>query len=149
MNEDDLQTSIRTSESPAVGFATEHEAIVATMQHYVSGGRAGKSELMKPTFHRAATIVGYCGGVLLTGPIQQLFDWTDQNGPATDIKPRFAAIEVLNTIPVVRLEVENWTGALAGATANMLGVFNFLKTGDGWQIVQKAFHWHTEPERLV
>jgi hypothetical protein len=93
---------------------------------------------MKPAFHPAATIVCYCGGMHLTDPIRQLFEWIDQ------IQPRFAAIEVLNTIAVVRLEVENWTGELAGAGANMSDIFDFLKTGDGWQIVQKAFHWHRD-----
>ena len=138
-----MQTSTKISESPADGYVAEHDAIVATMQHYVNGGRAGKSQLMKPAFHPTATIVGYCGGVLLTGPIQQLFDWIGQNGPAPEIRPRFAAIEILHTIAVVRLEVENWTSSLAGAAAKMSDVSTLLKTGAGWQIVQKAFHWHT------
>ena len=63
-------------------YVTEYDAIAKTMQRYIEGGRAGKSELMRPGFHPDATIVGYCGGALLTGPIQQLFNWIDGNGPA-------------------------------------------------------------------
>ena len=65
-----MQASTRASESHAPGYIAEHEAIVATTQLYVNGGRAGQSELMKPAFHLAAGIVGYRGGVLLTGPVQ-------------------------------------------------------------------------------
>jgi len=47
--------------------APEYEAIMRTMQNYIEGGRMGKSDIMRPGFHSAATIVGYCGGTLLTG----------------------------------------------------------------------------------
>ena len=63
--------------APLDGSAQEYQAIMAAMQHYIDGGRSGRSDLMRPVFHPDATIVGYCGGLLLTGPIQQLFDWID------------------------------------------------------------------------
>jgi hypothetical protein len=84
------------------------------MQHYLDGGRNGKSELMTPGFHPDATIAGYCGGRLLTGPIQQLFDWIDRNGPAPNIIARFAEIDVLSTIALVRLEVDGWSAEIVG-----------------------------------
>jgi Putative lumazine-binding len=68
-------------------YVTEYDAITKIMQRYIEGGRAGKSELMRPSFHSDATIVGYCGGTLLTGPIQQLFGWIDGNCPAPGIEP--------------------------------------------------------------
>jgi hypothetical protein len=122
--------------------APEYEAIMRTMQNYIDGGRMGKSDIMRPGFHPAATIVGYCGGTLLTGPIQQLFDWIDGNGPAPNIEPNIASIEVLETVAVIRLEVKNWSGNLAGAKARMSDVFTLLKTDGGWKISQKTFHWH-------
>jgi Putative lumazine-binding len=125
-------------------YVTEYDAITKIMQRYIEGGRAGKSELMRPSFHPDATIVGYWGGTLLTGPIQQLFGWIDGNGPAPDIEPRFASIKVLETVAVVRLEVEHWSGELAGPDAHMSDVFTLLKTEDGWKISQKTFHWHSQ-----
>ena len=125
-------------------YLTEYDAIVKTMQHYIAGGRAGKSELMRPGFHSDATIVGYCGGALLTGPIQQLFGWIDENGPAPDIEPRFASIDILETVAVVHLEVEHWSGKLAGPDAHMSDLFTLLKTQEGWKISQKTFHWHSQ-----
>jgi hypothetical protein len=127
-----------------INDVTEYDAVVRTMQHYIAGGRAGKSELMRPGFHSHATIVGYCGGALLTGPIQQLFGWIDENGPAPDIEPRFASIDILETVAVVHLEVEHWSGKLAGSDAHMSDLFTLLKTEDGWKISQKMFHWHSQ-----
>jgi putative lumazine-binding protein len=124
-------------------YAAEYNAIVATMQRYFEGGRAGKSDLMRAAFHPDATIVGYCGGSLLTGPIQQLFAWIDGNGPAPDIDPCIVSIEVIQTVAVVRVEVSHWSGKLAGAEARMSDAFTLLKTEAGWKISSKTFHWHT------
>lgn len=123
---------------------TEYDAIVKTMQYYIDGSQAGNSELMRPGFHSDATIVGYAGDNLLFGPIQQLFDWIDGNGPAPDIEPSFASIEILETIAIVRLEVKQWSGKLAGSGVHMSDLFNLIKTEEGWKISQKMFHWHSQ-----
>lgn len=124
------------------GYATEHDAIVRTMQLYIDGGKTGKSELMRPAFHPDASFLGYAGGNLYND-VQQLFDWIDKNGPAPDIQPRFASVDILDSIAVVRLEVENWSGKLAGSGVHMSDLFTLLKTPEGWRIIQKAFHWHS------
>ena len=125
---------------------TEYDAIVKTMQHYIDGSQAGNSKLMRPGFHSEATLVGYVGGNLLFGPIQQLFEWIDANGPAPDIEPSFASIEILETIAVVRLEIRQWSGKLAGSGVHMSDLFNLIKTEEGWKISQKIFHWHSQQE---
>ena len=63
----------------------------------------------------------------MTGPIQQLFDWIDANGPAAGMEPRFASIEIVNTVAIVRLEVDHWSGKLAGTDAHMSDVFTLIK----------------------
>ena len=78
----------------------------------------------------------------MNGPIQPLFDWVDQNGPAADVEFRVATVEILGTIASVRIEVERLSGTLAGAGVSMSDVFNLMLTDEGWRIVQKAFHWH-------
>ena len=123
-------------------YAAEHDAIVKTMQLYIDGGKTGKSEVMRPAFHSDASFLGYAGGNLLND-VQQLFDWIDRNGPAPDIQPRFASVDILDSIAVVRLEVENWSGKLAGSGVHMSDLFTLLKTPAGWKIIQKAFHWHS------
>ena len=125
-------------------YLADYDAIVKTLQYYIDGCRAGSSELMRPGFYPGASLVGYVGPDLLFGSIQQLYDWIDGNGPAPDIKPQFASIEILNTVAVVRLEVEQWSGKFAGSGVHMSDLFNLVKTDNGWKISQKLFHWHAK-----
>ena len=125
-------------------YLTEYDAIVTTLEHYINGLRAGNSELMRPGFHSDALLVGYVSGTLLFGPIQQLFDWVDANGSAPDIEPSFASIEIIESIAVVRLEVKQLSGKLAGSGAHMSDLFSLIKTEEGWKISQKEFHWHSQ-----
>ena len=68
--------------------ASEHDAIAGTIQKYIDGGISGKGDDMRPAFHADATIFGYIGPDLFGGPIQLLFDWNDQNGPAEGLQAR-------------------------------------------------------------
>ncbi len=123
-------------------YLTEHDAITRTMHSYIAAARAGEGELMRPAFHPAATISGYCLGVEYSGSVEHVFRWITQNGPAPSITPRFARIEIIETIAVVHLEVHGWTGKLVGATARASDVFTLLKCNGEWKITHKLFHWH-------
>jgi hypothetical protein len=122
-------------------YTREYDGIVKAMQQYIDGSKAGKSELMRPAFHPEASFFGYAGPELAMGT-HFLFDWIDKNGPAPDIQARFVSVDILESIAVVRLEVDGWSGALAGSGVRMSDVFTLLKTPEGWKIIQKAFHWH-------
>jgi hypothetical protein len=91
---------------------------------------------MKPAFHPDATIFGYIGSDLIAGPIQQLFDWNDQNGPAKELKHRIASIDLTGTVATVRLELDNWTGH------RFTDLFTLLKVEGEWKIINKVFHLH-------
>src|SRR5262245_20333229 len=123
-------------------YQTEFDGILKAMQAYIDGSKQGKSELMRSAFHPAASFFGYAGGQLATGT-PFLFDWIDKNGPAADIQPRVASVDILDSIAVVRLEVAGWSGKLAGSGVRMSDLFTLLKTPEGWKIIQKAFHWHS------
>lgn len=131
----------------ARGMATpktqsEHDAIEKILQLYIDGCRHGKSQLMRPAFHPQASFFGYAGDQLAVG-LDFLFDWVDRNGPAPDIEPRIVSLDLAESIAVVRLEVANWSGKLAGSGVRMSDLFTFLRTPEGWRIIQKAFHWHS------
>ena len=130
--------------SSSVPFAAEYDAVVATIGHYVQGGREGKSSLMRPSFLADATMVGYAGGQLFTGPIEQLYDWIDANGPAPDLETRFASVAIHTSIAVVHLEAEHWSGRFTGSDARMSDAFTLVKTDEGWRIAHKIFHWHAQ-----
>ena len=117
---------------------SEHDAITKIVQHYIDGARSGRGDDMKPAFHRDATIFGYAGADLFAGPIQLLFDWNDQNGPATGLQARIAGIDVVGTVATVRLELDNWTGS------RFTDLFTLLNVDGEWKIMNKVFHLHAE-----
>ena len=114
----------------------EYDAIARTIQHYVDGGRSGRGVEMKAAFHPDATIFGYVGEELFAGPIQQLFDWNDQNGPAPELEARIGSLDVTGTVATVRLELDNWTGH------RFTDMFTLLKVDGEWKIISKVFYLH-------
>lgn len=114
----------------------EYDAISRAIQHYINGAKSGKGDDMKAAFHKDATIFGYVGADLFAGPIQQLFAWNDQNGPATGLQARIASIDLIDTVATVRLELENWTGH------RFTDLFTLLKVDGEWKIMNKVFHLH-------
>lgn len=115
----------------------DYDRIAGVFEHYIRGARSGKGHEMEPAFHPDATLFGYIGVDLFAGPIQQLFDWNDENGPATDLRARITNIDLVDTVASVRLEVDNWSGN------RFSEFFTLLKTDDRWQIINKVFHLHT------
>ena len=123
------------SNAPTNG--SNHDAIATTVQHYIDGGKSGKGDDMKPAFHEDATIFGYAGADLFAGPIQQLFAWVDENDPATGLQARIASIDVVETVAIVRLELDNWDGS------RYTDLFTLLKVDGEWKIMNKVFHLHS------
>ncbi len=115
---------------------SDYDAIAKTVQHYIGGAKSGRGADMKPAFHKDATIFGYVGTDLFAGPIQQLFAWNDQNGPATGLQARIARIDLIDTVATVRLELDNWTGH------RYTDLFTMLKVDGEWKIMNKVFHLH-------
>lgn len=115
---------------------SEYDAIANTVQQYINGGISGRGDDMKPAFHPDATIFGYVGSDLFAGPIQQLFDWNDQNGPAKELQGRITSIDLIGTVATVRLELDNWTGH------RFTDLFTLLKVDGEWKIMNKVFHLH-------
>ncbi len=114
----------------------EYAAITKAIQHYIDGAKSGRGDDMKPAFHKDATVFGYVGDDLFAGPIQKLFDWNDENGPATGLRARIADIDLIDTVATVRLELENWTGH------RFTDLFTLLKLDGEWKIMNKVFHLH-------
>ena len=136
-------TAVRTATTES--YIQDYDAITELMNLYNEGVRTGSSALMKPAFHQAATFYGYYyDGNLLAGPIQMLFDWVDSNGPSSDLRVRMASVDIHETIGVVRLELENLQGKLAGEEgARLSDLFQVIKIDGEWKLSQKSFHWHT------
>ena len=129
-------THTQALNKPPAGDQSECDAIAQAVQHYIDGAISGRGDDMKPGFHPQATIFGYVGDDLLAGPIQQLYDWNDANGPASELQARIANIDITGTVATVRLELENWTGN------RFTDLFTLLKVDGTWKIMNKVFHLH-------
>jgi len=114
----------------------DNELIEKTIQFYIDGAKSGKGADMQPAFHADATIFGYIGDDLFAGPIQILFDWNDENGPATELEAKIASIDLAETVATVRLELNNWTGH------KFTDLFTLLKVDGTWKVMNKVFHLH-------
>ncbi len=116
---------------------SEYDAIAKTVQHYIDGAKSGKGDAMKPAFHKDATIFDYAGADLFGGPIQKLFDWSDEADPAAELQSRIASIDLAGTVAIVRLELANLNGA------RYTDMFTLLKVDGEWKIMSKVFHLHS------
>jgi hypothetical protein len=112
----------------------EYDAITQTIQHYIDGAKSGKGDDMRPAFHESATIFGYAGPDLMAGPIEELFAFNDENGPAPDVRARITSIDLAETVATVRLEIDKWTGD------RYTDLFTLLKVDGTWKIMNKVFH---------
>ncbi len=116
--------------------AKDYKAITETLRHYIDGAVTGKGDDMKPAFHEAATVFGYVGQDLFAGPIENLYEWNDDNGPAKDLQAHIASIDLNGTVATVKLELENWTGH------RFTDLFTLLMIDDDWKVMNKVFHLH-------
>ncbi len=115
---------------------TEYQAITTVIHRYIEGAALGSGEVMKPSFHKDSAIFGYAGADLFAGPIQQLFDWCDDNGPSPELTSHIANIDVTGTAATVRVELDNLAGG------RFTDMFTLLKLEGEWKIMNKVFHLH-------
>ena len=64
---------------------------------YVEGLRMGNVTVLSQAFHKDATMYGYPDGKLLHGPIKNLYDFVEKNGPAPNIKTRIDVLAITPT----------------------------------------------------
>ncbi len=117
-------------------YVDDVDAITRVIGHYIEGARTGSGAAMKPAFHDEATIYGYVGPDLVSGSIQGLYDWNDQNGPASTIQSRLTHVDVVGTAASVRVDTDDWTGH------RFTDFFNLVKFDGQWKVVSKVFHLH-------
>lgn len=101
----------------------DYEEIKKVAQKYVDGGN-GDSSIMKPAFHKNATINGE--------PIQTLFDGVDKAGK-TNSKATIDILDAVNDVAAIRITMEDWHGQ------NFVDFHILKKDADGWKIMAKVF----------
>jgi hypothetical protein len=80
--------------------------VVETVKKYVEGLRKGSVATISNAFNKDAVMYGYTNGVLLGGPIDNLYDFVEKNGTAPDIKTHLDVLAITPTTAVVRVDME-------------------------------------------
>jgi hypothetical protein len=114
----------------------DYAAIAETFEIYIAGAKSGKSADLRAAFHADAMIHGYVGEELFAGPIQNFYEWHDDNGPATGLEARITSMDVIGTVATARVELDDWTGH------RFSDLFTLLKVDGKWLIISKVFHMH-------
>ncbi len=123
------------SDSDSPGDANQIEAV---MQTYIEGGRTGSIDTLRPIFHELATICGYVGPDLFAGPIEMMYDWLAETGPAADLVAGDIRIDVEGSAASARVELNNWNGH------RFTDFFTLVKIEGQWQVMSKVFYLHRE-----
>lgn len=115
----------------------DYEEITEVLKRYVDGMAAGKSEVMKPSFHKDATMYGYVQGMGLSeGSIQKLYDIADQKQTSQDLVSRIDILDIEGTIAAARVVLEYANGPA------YTDLHHLLKIDGKWKVISKIFHQH-------
>lgn len=117
----------------------DYEEVTAVLARYVEGMVSGKSEIMKPSFHKDATMYGYVPGVgLSAGSIQNLYNIVDGRDADPKRKTRIDILEIVDTIATARVVIEGEHGPI------FTDFHHLLKIDNEWRIISKIFHQHVD-----
>jgi len=129
-----MSTSI-TPAQEIESFAA-YDAILATLQNYIEGGRTGSPQPMRLAFLDTARIQGSYGGEPADFTLDAFCERIAEGGPAPDLQTRVVMIDLQGTAAVARLGSSNWRGF------RYTDFFVLLQRGDGWKIASKVFFAH-------
>ena len=113
----------------------DYTAVVATANKYVDGLRVGSPAGVAEAFHKDAVMYGFTNGELLGGPIQNLYDFVENNGKAPDIETRVDVLAITPTTAVVRIDMEK---DAIGADYN--DYLTLIKIDGTWKVIAKVYH---------
>ncbi|KAF1324391.1 Rnase h, partial [Globisporangium splendens] len=113
----------------------DFDAVTATVQKHVDGGRVASSKDAAQAFHNDAIMYGFTGADLLGGHIKNLYDFVDTHGATSEIKTRVDILAATPATAVVRVDMEK-----DAAGIDYTDFHTLIKIGGKWAIIAKVFH---------
>lgn len=113
----------------------EYKAVELAAMNFVRSVAEGNSSYAKHLFINEAVLFGYLDGQLEHGSIEQFYRNVDNVGPDSGFKARIDVIDVEETLAVVRVLEENWSGRIDFTDYLLL-----MKIGGEWKCVAKAYN---------
>jgi hypothetical protein len=114
---------------------SDYTAVIGVAQKYVDGLRIGSADDVAKAFHKDAVMYGFTNGELLGGTINNLFDFVQKNGKASDITTHIDVLAITPSTAVVRIDMEK---DAIGADYN--DYLTLIKMDGSWQVIAKVYH---------
>jgi hypothetical protein len=113
----------------------DYDRILSVAKFYVESLRTGNVDRLKQTFHPEGLMAGYMPDGILTTKLQFLFDFTEENGEAADVKAHVSILHKTETAAVVLVELEDLQGGV-GSTDYL----SLLLIDGEWKVLSKVFN---------
>lgn len=113
----------------------EYEAVAKAAELFVKSVAEGNSEHARKLFTDDAVLFGVLNGEMEHGSIQQFYTNVDTVGSDSNFKARIDVLDVEETVAVVRVLEEGWSGSIDFTDFLLL-----LKIGGEWKCVAKAYN---------
>lgn len=132
-NCDDQKIEQMENTKPVINATPEELAgISLALDKYIEAAIKGDSKIAKPVFAQTATISHSENDSLVSGPIQELFDYYDQTGPH-HAEYEITSAQVADNVAVVSIDSKF-------GNVGFDDMFTLVKDGKDWKIVSKVFH---------
>lgn len=117
----------------------EYKAVEEAAMKFVKSVAEGDSRYAKELFIDEAVLFGYLDGSLEHGSIEQFYKNVDTVGAGSDFKARVDAIDVEETLAVVRVLEEKWGGRI-----DFTDYLLMMKMNGEWKCVAKAYNQNSD-----
>ena len=114
---------------------TDYGAVVATVQTYVDGLRAGDADATMKAFHDDAVMFGFTNGELLGGTARNLHGFVAKARCGPRHTTRVDVLAITPTTAVVRVDMEK-----DAIGADYTDFHTLLKQDGAWKIIAKTYH---------
>ena len=113
----------------------EYRAVEEAAEKFVKSVAEGNSKYAKELFIDEAVLFGYLDGELEHGSIQQFYHNVDTVGGDSGFRARIDVIALEETVAVVRVLEENWSGRI-----DFTDYLLMRKIDGQWRCVAKAYN---------
>ena len=114
----------------------DYEAVKKALNNYLEAGRKADSRILKSSVYKDAIMYSADEGKLDGGSINSLFEYLDNNPPATELEADITSVDVAGNIAYAKVESDKWHGA------RYTDMFLLVKENNEWKILTKVFHTH-------
>jgi len=118
-----------------INSIADYNSIIAVAKLYVDGLKTGNIDQLKQTFHPEGLMAGYMPDGQLTTKLKFLFDFTEENGDAANLKAHLSILHKTETAAVVLVELEDLQGGV-GSTDYL----SLLLIDGKWKVLSKVFN---------